>query len=65
MFKKPGVNSIDHFLNKQGTGYEYLKSIELKNGDRPSLKSIEILVTLPILRIIGLKPKARYTFKSR
>ena len=24
--------SIGHFLNEQGTGYLYLKSIELKNG---------------------------------
>ena len=25
---------IGHVLNEQGTGYEYLKSIELKNGAR-------------------------------
>ena len=25
---------IGHVLNEQGTGYEYLKSIELKNGSR-------------------------------
>jgi len=24
--------TISHVLNEQGTGYEYLKSIELKNG---------------------------------
>ena len=27
-------SGIGHFLNEQGTGYKYLKSIELKNGAR-------------------------------
>ena len=29
-----GLKRIGHVLNEQGTGYEYLKSIELKNEAR-------------------------------
>ena len=48
----------------QLSGYEYLKSIELRNEARHTLKSIQKFVNLRNLRVVGLNAKECYTFKK-
>ena len=70
-FFKKSWDTIGHVLNEQWTGYEHIFSwyehsisIELKIG-HIIWKSIQKLGRLPNLMVIGLNPKAWYTFKIR
>ena len=49
---------------QQRTGYEYLKSIELKNEAR-HLKENSKISKFTILIAVGLNAKAWYAFKNR